>query len=314
MLNIRLATLDDVEILGRMYQDFYASLQSDDLAPETACKIPKSIINSEDRDIMIAEINGNIAGFIHVAEWEMIRQKMVEKYAVYVDLYVSPDYSDKKIEIGKSLINAINDWAKERNLEYLDYAKRKKLLKRKMPLSIIKPGKTCMWDILRAKQSFAEGFHIHLSKSNDILRQIAVLRWGNDENKLDSWINTLRSEPPGVPSFYVLRYKDVWKKQTGKKVIGCAYFWQDETNENHWYCNDLIVAAKYRRLFIAAKMFEMAMCELKVQKASKIFTYIDKADKSSIKLHEKLSFIPSEKQENINGFDKNNRIVYERIL
>ena len=152
--------------------------------------------------------------------------------------------------------------------------------------------------------------------SNDLLRQIAVLRWGYDENKLDSWINALRNDPFGLTSFYVFAVKGEMDLRNSKdiNIVGFAYFCQDENDENQWYYGDLVVHSKYRRKGIATKIIDVSMRELQERKALKLFTYIDKDNKSSILLHEKLSFHPNENQANINGFDKNDRIVYERIV
>ena len=155
----------------------------------------------------------------------------------------------------------------------------------------------------------------YITYNEDLLRQIAILRWGYDESKLDSWANSLKRDLFGFISFYVFGTADTIKLN-GNKVIGFAYFCQDENDEKHWYYGDLIVDSKYRRSGIATRMIEMGILNLKGgnRKASKLFTYIDKDNTSSIVLHEKLSFSPAEKQESINGFDKDNRIVYECML
>ena len=192
----------------------------------------------------------------------------------------------------------------------------------------------------------SEGF-INLRENHseiwdNFLKQIAVLRWGYDENNLDSRINTLKNNLLDFTSFITFAEKEQRVSQNNKSlaynnVIGFAYFCQDENDEKQWYYGGLAVHAKYRRLGIfrrlvihrhkqtgqlityihpqiAESMIEMAMLELKSRKASKLFTYIEKDNKSSILLHKKFGFIPSENQENINGFEKNNRIVYEYIV
>jgi hypothetical protein len=158
--------------------------------------------------------------------------------------------------------------------------------------------------------------------NNDLLRQIAILRWGYDENKLDDRINNLISDLSGLKSFYVYATKGDWQVNT--PIIGIAYFCQDENNEKHWYYGDLTIRTKlrFRRLGIATRMIDMAMLELRGREALKLFTYVDKDDKFSILLHKKLSlyrqprnpFIPGEEQKSINGFDKNDKIVYECML
>jgi len=173
-----------------------------------------------------------------------------------------------------------------------------------------------MMDTMQLKQWHEKNESIHFGmEQDDLLRQIAILRWGNDESKLDGWVNRLQNDPFGFVSFYAFAIKDGLKdgiRKKNGKVIGFAYFCQDENNENHWYYGDLVVSI--RRSGVATRMVEMAMLELRQRKASKLFTYIDKDNKPSTLFHEKLSFAPSEKQESINGFDKDNRVVYERTL
>jgi len=107
-----------------LYEEFFAfhaRLQPDyyNVASEHG-KYPDYIINSEKDDLLIAEINGNIAGFAHVMEdktdpYDCIKQY---KFAVCVDLYTSPDY--RKMGVGTALMNAIKEWAKKRGLAYVE--------------------------------------------------------------------------------------------------------------------------------------------------------------------------------------------------
>jgi len=167
--------------------------------------------------------------------------------------------------------------------------------------------------------------------SDGLLKQIAILRWGYDENKSDNRINNLIDDLSGLKSFYTFVTKG--DRQINTPIIGTAYFCQDENNEKHWYYGDLVVHRRYKRLGIfrrlaihrhwrtgrlmvcihpqiAEDMIDMAMRELRMRKASKLFAYVAKDDKSSIALHKRLGFVPSENQENINDFDKNDKIVF----
>jgi GNAT superfamily N-acetyltransferase len=158
------------------------------------------------------------------------------------------------------------------------------------------------------------------------LRKIAVLRWGNDD-RLDSWINDLKNSPR--PSFFIFANSDSSNRDN---IIGLAYFFHDETDEKRWYYSDLTAHPKYRRLGIfrrlvvqrhlksgrlmsyinpqiAERMIDLALIEMKIREASKLCTYIDKNNKSSILLHKKLGFIPNE-----NEIDKGGRILYENNI
>jgi len=145
--------------------------------------------------------------------------------------------------------------------------------------------------------------------SNGLLRRMSILLWGYDEEKLNSCINDMVADLAGLKSFYVFVQKG--DLQTNTAIMGIAYFRQDENNEKQWYCRDFIVRAKYRGPQIAKEMIEMAMRELSVRKASKLFIYVAKDGKSSILAHKKLGFIPSENQEDIDDIRKSDKIVYE---
>ena len=123
-MNIRLATLSDVEIISKIYQDFYAFHAN--LQPtyykevEESGKYPDYIIKSENEDIIIAEINNNVVGFVHVLEDKTPPYDCIvpHRFAVCVDLFVFPFY--RKKGIGTNLINMAKEWAKKRNLDYIE--------------------------------------------------------------------------------------------------------------------------------------------------------------------------------------------------
>jgi len=121
---IRLATLDDVATIAKMYEEFFAfhaGLQPDYFKEaEEHGDYPKSTIESETADLIIAEIDGNIAGFTHVTENKSLPYDCIVQYkfAVCMDLYVSPAY--RKMGVGTELMNAIKEWAKKRKLDFVE--------------------------------------------------------------------------------------------------------------------------------------------------------------------------------------------------
>jgi len=122
-MKVRCANLDDVPVICKMYEDFFAfhaELQPAYYkAAEEKGKYPEYIIGSENDDLIIAEIDGNIAGFVHVLETKTEPYDCIvqNKYAVCVDLYTSPKY--RKRGVGTSLVNAMKEWAIKRNLKFI---------------------------------------------------------------------------------------------------------------------------------------------------------------------------------------------------
>ena len=133
-MNIRIATLDDIEKISALYQDFFAynaKLQPAYYkAAAESGKYPEQTIRSDNEDIFVALEDGYIVGFIHVLEDKTPDYYCVvpHRHAVCVDLFVTS--SHRKKGIGAGLINAAKKWAAKRNLDYMEYALRaRKFLK-----------------------------------------------------------------------------------------------------------------------------------------------------------------------------------------
>ena len=120
---VRVATLDDVEAISTMYRDFFtfhAHMQPDYYKAAEAGEYPANSIRSEDNDIIVVEVDGNIAGFAHVFENRTSPYDSVvsHRFAHLMDLYVSPLH--RETGLGRALIKATKDWAKKRNLDYIE--------------------------------------------------------------------------------------------------------------------------------------------------------------------------------------------------
>ena len=140
------------------------------------------------------------------------------------------------------------------------------------------------------------------------LKQTAILRWGRRDRKwLAKQIQGMRRDRFGFTSFYAFAL-------AGKKVVGFAYFCQDESDPAQWYYGDLAVHKKHRRKGVATAIVEEGFLALKAKNAAKLFTYIDSGNDASLAFHQKLSFVRSERQDPINGLLMDGRAVYERTL
>ena len=122
-MNYRIATLDDSQIIGSMYREFFAfNAEMQPLYNKEAESgdYPTNTIKSETGDIILAECDGSIAGFIHVLEDKTppYDSLVPHKFAVVMDLFVLSQH--RKKGAGVTLLNAAKEWAKKRNLDYME--------------------------------------------------------------------------------------------------------------------------------------------------------------------------------------------------
>lgn len=123
-MTIQIATLKDLASICSLYQVLFANMAL--LQPEyfkespVGEAFPKSTIESDKGDIIIAVENEVVVGFSHVNEQETPPYGCLvpHKYALLIDLVVDPSYREKGI--GTTLIDATKQWAKLRGLDYLE--------------------------------------------------------------------------------------------------------------------------------------------------------------------------------------------------
>ena len=123
-MEIRLATLDDVEQICGLYTEFFAYIAAQQpeyyIAVREEGKYPKSVIEGEGSNIILAVENGKIVGFIQVRESATPPYGSVvsHKYAEVVDLIVTETHRRKGI--GSMLMDAAKSWGRDRNLDYIE--------------------------------------------------------------------------------------------------------------------------------------------------------------------------------------------------
>lgn len=123
-MEIRLATLADIEPICRLYDEFFAynaGLQPQYYRPaKEGGEYPRSVIASGDADIFIAVREGVVAGLIHVREAQTPPYGAVapHQYAEIVDLIVTAPCRRKGI--GSALMEAARGWSRVRKLDYIE--------------------------------------------------------------------------------------------------------------------------------------------------------------------------------------------------
>ena len=123
-METRIATTKDVGQICRLCDEFFA--YNADLQPEyyIAAKetgdYPRSIITSENADILVAVENNVIVGFIHIskAQTPPFDSVMPHNYAEIIGCFVTA--SHRKKGIGAELMDFARRWGKEQNLDCIE--------------------------------------------------------------------------------------------------------------------------------------------------------------------------------------------------
>lgn len=123
-MNIKIATLNDIEEICQLYDEFFAynaGLQpSSYKAGKEKGEYPKSTIENNESEIFMAIENGVAVGFIHIREAKTpaFDAFVPHHYAEIIDFMTTAAYREKGI--GTMLMDAAKQWAKARNLEYIE--------------------------------------------------------------------------------------------------------------------------------------------------------------------------------------------------
>ncbi|MCL2564404.1 MAG: GNAT family N-acetyltransferase [Defluviitaleaceae bacterium] len=123
-MEVRLATLNDVDALRPLLTEFFAynaNLQplycyADDESGE----YPKNMIENDNADFLIALDKDIAVGFIHISQMKTPPYGSVipHNYAEIMAFMVTA--SRRGQGIGSKLIDAAKQWSKDRNLDYIE--------------------------------------------------------------------------------------------------------------------------------------------------------------------------------------------------
>lgn len=123
-MEIRLVTLDDIAAICRLYEEFFAhnsGLQPSyyRAAAETG-GYPKSTMEDNAADIFVAVENRELVGFLHIRESKTppFDAFVPHRYAEVIDFITTAAHRGKGI--GTMLMDAAKQWAKARNLDYIE--------------------------------------------------------------------------------------------------------------------------------------------------------------------------------------------------
>ena len=123
-MEIRVAACDDIEQICRLYNEFFAyNAEKDPVycrAGKEYGEYPKSVVESGSSDLIVALDDDEIIGFIHIKEGKTppYDALMQNHYAQIIDFIVTAKH--RKKGVGTKLMDAAKQWAKGRNLDYIE--------------------------------------------------------------------------------------------------------------------------------------------------------------------------------------------------
>jgi len=123
-MEIRPAVQSDIEQICLLYNEFFAYNAKIDpvycRAGKEAGEYPKSVIESESSDLIVATEGDKMLGFIHIKEGKTppYDALMQNHYAQIIDFIVTEAF--RKKGVGTKLMDAAKEWAKTRNLDYIE--------------------------------------------------------------------------------------------------------------------------------------------------------------------------------------------------
>ncbi|MFE3573886.1 GNAT family N-acetyltransferase [Lysinibacillus sp. NPDC059133] len=123
-MNIKIATINEIPQIEILYAELFlemSKLQPNYIAPaKQDVEFLKNTILEEKSDIIVAEIDNRIAGFLLIQELATPPYSCIvqHSYAYVMDVIVGGQYQSKGI--GSLLLQVAKEWAAERKLDYLE--------------------------------------------------------------------------------------------------------------------------------------------------------------------------------------------------
>jgi ribosomal protein S18 acetylase RimI-like enzyme len=124
MMEVRCAVHNDIAQICLLYNEFFAyNAEKDPVycrAGKESGEYPKSVIDSDSSDLIVAVDNDDVIGFIHIKEGRTPPYDALVQnhYAQIIDFIVTAEH--RKKGIGTKLMDAAKEWANKRNLDYIE--------------------------------------------------------------------------------------------------------------------------------------------------------------------------------------------------
>lgn len=125
-IEIRIATVDDIEMICTVLNEFFA--HNEELQPTyfradiERGEYPESIIENDSADFLVALRDNTVLGLIHISQMKTPPFGSVVPYN-YAEINVfMVTASQRKKGIGTKLMGMAKQWSKVRNLDYIELA------------------------------------------------------------------------------------------------------------------------------------------------------------------------------------------------
>jgi ribosomal protein S18 acetylase RimI-like enzyme len=123
-MEVRLAEAKDIPDICRLYNEFYMYNAAQQplyyrQAEETG-NYPRNVLESGTEDLLVAAEGGGLIGLLHIMEEKTPPYPSLVRhhYAVIMELYVTEAFRGRGA--GRELLEAAKQWAKARELDYLE--------------------------------------------------------------------------------------------------------------------------------------------------------------------------------------------------
>ena len=125
-MDIRLATLKDIDAICPLLTEFFtynAELQPMYCKADDECgKYPKSVIESDNADFLIAATGDTVVGLVHIAQMDTppFESIVPHDYAEILAFMVMASHREQGV--GSKLMEAAKKWSIARKLDYIELA------------------------------------------------------------------------------------------------------------------------------------------------------------------------------------------------
>jgi len=123
-MELKIATVNDIEALCPLLTEFFAyNAQLQPLYCNAAVEngeYPKSIIESENSDFLIAVDGDSIVGFVHICQMETAPYDAFVPYGYAEIIAFMVTATCREKGIGSLLIDYAKKWSKDRSLDYIE--------------------------------------------------------------------------------------------------------------------------------------------------------------------------------------------------